>query len=1219
MTATSLDPLEFPLRGSRLIEASAGTGKTWTIAALYLRLVLGHGGDAAFPRSLTPPEILVVTFTDAATKELRDRIRARLAEAARYFSGGVSLSAVDDFLRDLRAQYPSDAWPACARKLQLAAEWMDEAAVSTIHGWCNRMLREHAFDSDALFTQRLEPDQKELLREVARDYWRAFMYPLDAEAAKEVWEWWKSPAALLDEIERLLPHAKLLAPAAAPVVAIAAAKRETLRQLNPLKAPWLQWCNELRQLFDDSQSKKLFSGQKLNSRNRGNWLDAIKAWAEDPGFAPLVLTDAAWWRLSPEGIAEIWTVGTPPAHPAFAALAALRPQLAALPTARNDILCHAAHEVVKRFAAAQERLAQMGFNELLTRLDAALAGPNGARLAATIRTQFPVAMIDEFQDTDAIQYRIFNAVYQVEDNDQGTAIVLIGDPKQAIYAFRGADIYTYLEARKKTPGRQYTLSCNFRSTHAQVAASNRCFEMAECRAGEGAFQFRRDGDDPVHFVAATANGRQDALTAEGAAVAAMTVWRLPMPENGEPMSKTAYRDVMADICASEMVRLLNLGHDNQAGFAGEDTMRALRPADMAVLVNTGTEANLIRRALADRNVRSVYLSDRDSVFQRPEAFDLQLWLTACAEPDDGRALRAAMATTTLGLGWAALDRLNHEEIAWDDAVLQFRGYRECWRRQGVLPMLRRLLHDFAVPTRLLAQGGSGERSLTDVLHLAELLQQVSTLLDGEHALIRYLAEQRNDENEGGEGSQIRLESDADLVQVITIHKSKGLEYPLVFLPFACAFRAIKAEDHALKWHDGTGALHVELVNDDTVVSRADRERLGEDLRKFYVAVTRARYATWLGVAPVNELERSAFGYLIGGDAQSGVDTLANGHPEITVVDLPSVHSDRFRGVAQLAREGSARVPIRTVPEHWWIASYSALSTEATPVALGSAETPEEDQYREAAAAESVTPPVTPATPLVAVAARPSVGLLHDFPGGASAGLFFHSLLERMADQGFGQVAVDPVWLRETIARRCAVRGWERWIEPLAKWAQHFLQMPLTNQPPFTLAQTSADRVVAEMEFWVAVDEVDLRQLDDLVCRHIQVGADRPALKRGQLNGMLKGFIDLIVEHEGLYYVLDYKSNRLGQDDAAYSVEAMAKDVLSHRYDLQYVLYLLALHRLLRLRLPGYDYDQHIGGAIYLYLRGSQAPGCGLHADRPPRALIEALDRLFTRSSAKEAA
>ena len=173
--------------------------------------------------------------------------------------------------------------------------------------------------------------------------------------------------------------------------------------------------------------------------------------------------------------------------------------------------------MVKRFAAAQERLAQMGFNELLTRLDAALAGPNGARLAATIRTQFPVAMIDEFQDTDAIQYRIFNAVYQVEDNDQGTAIVLIGDPKQAIYAFRGADIYTYLEARKKTPGRQYTLSCNFRSTHAQVAASNRCFEMAECRAGEGAFQFRRDGDDPVHFVAATANGRQDALTAEGAA------------------------------------------------------------------------------------------------------------------------------------------------------------------------------------------------------------------------------------------------------------------------------------------------------------------------------------------------------------------------------------------------------------------------------------------------------------------------------------------------------------------------------------------------------------------------------------------------------------------------------------------------------------------------------------------------------------------------------
>lgn len=241
-TATALDPLRFALRGSRLIEASAGTGKTFTIAALYLRLVLGHGAaDEAFSRPLMPPEILVVTFTDAATKELRDRIRARLAEAAEYFladaAGVCPRPQGENLLHDLRAEYPPHAWPGCARRLQLAAQWMDEAAVSTIHGWCNRMLREHAFDSGSLFTQRLETDQSELLAEVVRDYWRCFMVPLDQDAARRVASWWASPAALQEAVAAVLPHVGRLASSAAPLQALAAADAAHAQRLTELKAP----------------------------------------------------------------------------------------------------------------------------------------------------------------------------------------------------------------------------------------------------------------------------------------------------------------------------------------------------------------------------------------------------------------------------------------------------------------------------------------------------------------------------------------------------------------------------------------------------------------------------------------------------------------------------------------------------------------------------------------------------------------------------------------------------------------------------------------------------------------------------------------------------------------------------------------------------------------------------------------------------------------------
>lgn len=283
-----LDTLRFPLHGSHLIEASAGTGKTFTIAALYVRLVLGHGGADAYGRALTPGEILVVTFTDAATQELRDRIRSRLAVAADAFRvdpGSIgSASPGQDPWHGLRAEYPPEQWPVCARKLQLAAEAMDEAAVSTIHSWCNRMLREHAFDSDSLFTQELETDQRELLSEVVRDYWRSFMVALDADAVAEVRQWWSGPAALQVSIGGLLEHAGLL-PAAlrAPAEALREALADRQQRLAEIKAPWSAWVDELQTLLDTARDKKQLNGSKLKKNNYDAWLQCLARWRDDRG------------------------------------------------------------------------------------------------------------------------------------------------------------------------------------------------------------------------------------------------------------------------------------------------------------------------------------------------------------------------------------------------------------------------------------------------------------------------------------------------------------------------------------------------------------------------------------------------------------------------------------------------------------------------------------------------------------------------------------------------------------------------------------------------------------------------------------------------------------------------------------------------------------------------------------------------------------------------
>jgi exodeoxyribonuclease V beta subunit len=1212
--------LRFPLRGSQLIEASAGTGKTFTISALYLRLILGHGDEASsFGRELLPPQILVVTFTDAATKELRDRIRTRLAEAARFFRD--EIEAPDGLLAELREQFAVESWPGCANRLDIAAQWMDEAAVSTIHSWCQRMLREHAFDSGSLFTQSLETDHSELLGEVLRDYWRRFCYPMSGDALKWVRDNWGGPAALLPRVRGLFGRERADA-TDDPAELIAASLQERRKALQTLKAPWSEWADELLAICQDGVARKIVDGRKMQERYFRPWFEKLSAWAADEAVEALEL-GTGFTRLTPDGIAEAWKSHAP-SHPAFEAMLGLKAALSGLPRPDAAVLQHAAQWVSARFEEEKRRRAEMGFDDMLLRLDAALQDTGGERLATLIREQFPVALIDEFQDTDPVQYRIFERIYRLEDNDEQTGLFLIGDPKQAIYAFRGADIYTYLRARSATAGRWHTLDTNYRSSHAMVESVNRVFERAEQRAqGRGAFLFRENGHNPVPFANALAQGRKERLDVDGRPLAALTLWHL---QTDQPVSGTVYRQQLAASCASEIVRLLNAGQQGQAGFSMADgSLRGLLPADIAVLVRDGKEAQAVRNELNARGVRSVYLSDKDSVYAAQEAHDVLAWLKACADPDAERILRAALACTTLDLPLTELERLNQDELAWEQRVMQFREYRSLWRVQGVLPMLRRLLHDFALPQTLIGRP-DGERVLTNLLHLSELLQQAAAELDGEQALIRHLAEHLALSGQTGEDQILRLESDEQLVKVVTIHKSKGLQYPLVFLPFICSSKPVDGTRLPLVYHDTDGRAQISLQPTEELIQRADDERLAEDLRLLYVALTRSEHACWLGIADLKRgnanssvLHRSALGYLLGGgellaesvDLNIWLDGLAQSCEGIALEPLPEPEPFTFSAPRNEAPLLKPLVPRRRAAENWWIASYSALRIGDTVIAAGD-QSPDSPQAQKLFDDERLDPEA-PRDVLVAGSD------IHRFPRGPNPGTFLHGLFEWAGNEGFARAARQPELIRDAVARRCSRRGWEGWIDTLSGWLEALLNMPLRlgdeAEPVALGALDRPNQYRVEMEFWFASHQVDVARLDTLVRQHTHGNAPRAGTETVSLNGMFKGFIDLTFEHHGRYYVADYKSNWLGSDDGAYTDTAMEAAILDNRYDLQYVLYLLALHRQLKARLTDYDYDRHMGGAVYLFLRGSRAASQGAWFTRPPRALIEALDLMFQGKSA----
>jgi len=1218
-TAQPLNTQAFPLSGTRLIEASAGTGKTYTIAALYVRLILGHGQDTTLSaRELLPPDILVVTFTDASTKELRERIRARLTETALFFRQQQVES--DPFLDQLRASYDLSDWSTCARRLELAANWMDESAVYTIHSWCNRMLQQHAFDSGSLFRQEVNTDDAELLNEVVRDYWRTYFYQLsnDDPDFQTIYSLFKQPDALLKEIKALLrnsdPIGEWVSKDQSLKELTTAINKSKQKALENLKQPWGQWADEVTTLLDTAVTNKVLPARNYNVANRNNWINKIKQWSSDPLQEKLDIGQG-FINLTPNGMAELVNTGqTPPKHPGFAAISQLPQQLAALPSLRIELIKHAVHWIRNRYDTEKQRLAQMTFDDMLTRLDKALLGPNGEQLASVIRQQYPIALIDEFQDTDPVQYRIFERLY-ADSSNTDLGCFMIGDPKQAIYSFRGADIYTYLKAHKVTTGRHYTLDTNYRSTTALVNAVNQVFLQAD-QQDEGAFRFKSGNDNPLPFIQVKAQGRKDEWVINGQPATALTLWHNETPD---PIGMPAYRKEMAEVTASEIVRLLNLANKGSTGFKSSDSFQALQPADIAILVRTGKEAKVMRNALTARQLRSVYLSEGDSIYQTGAAGDLLIWLKAMAEPRNERKVRAALSTATLGWPYQALHHLTQDEPSWEQQLERFIGYQQRWQQDGILPTLRQMISDYGLHTQL-TLANEGERCLTNLLHLSELLQQASSQLEGEQALIRHLAEAIADEsNQASDENVIRLESDANLIKIITIHKSKGLEYPLVFLPFICSFRDVRSSDAYYRYHDENQNLVIDLSKDDAIKSLSDRERLQEDLRLLYVAMTRAQHACWLGIAPIkvgkakdSQLEKSAFGYVLGWQAKTPSNALADHLTQlkgdcaaITLAEFPAPTLDNYHPSQQQEEPDLAKVSTANIADNWWIASYSALQTEDKNVIQGDLSITPETAQDDKQSDEADTYVRSLTTTLSGI---------HSLPRGAGPGVLIHELLEQCAHLGFQAMKESPTQRQQLINKIFSHDTWNDKRDIIALALTQWLTLPLLEGADICLADLGIDQYQAELEFLIGADDVNVQDLDRLVTDHTFAGKSRPRLLPGQMNGLLKGFIDLVFVHNQQYYVADYKFNGLGNNDAAYTEEVMETAMLSKRYDLQYALYLLALHRLLKARLgASYDYDTHVGGGLYLFLRGSQGAAGGRVLAKPPKVLIESMDSLFSGS------
>ncbi|MBW1978593.1 MAG: exodeoxyribonuclease V subunit beta [Deltaproteobacteria bacterium] len=1198
------DLLQSSLEGTNLIEASAGTGKTYTVACLFLRLIL--------EKHLGVNEILVLTFTEAAVEELKDRIRTKLRQALDALRTGKSEDQFLIHLLDLN----KDRRHAFSL-VEEAIRAFDEASIFTIHGFCLRMLRDNAFESGSLFDTELVTEDDSLKREIVEDFWRNHFYQASPLFVRYALKNRVSPQSLLSLLSNrtgqpylsIKPEVNFVDPAP---------QEETLKAMfDKVRDQWPSVRNQVEEVLRESEALKRTIYRKDKIPELISAMDEfITSSASLPflfkGFDKFTMTQIR--NATKSGY-------TPPVHSFFQLCEELSDVQKELEKLYSRCLLWLKRrmfvEVGERLEKEKRQRNIQTFDDLLLKMKRALEGKGGESLSKAIRSKFKAALVDEFQDTDPVQYFIFKKVF----SRKGSILFFIGDPKQAIYSFRGADIFTYMGAAGEVQ-RKFTLGENWRSEPDLVNAVSTVFGNADAPFLYEAIEF--------HQPAPVAGKEPQALQIDGKCPPPLQIWFLDArkwTDNAKPLGKTVARKLVSKAVAGEISRLLALSKNGRA-LIGE---RPLAESDIAVLVRRNSEASMMKEALSELGIQSVLFST-GNLFETREAMEVERVMSAIVEPTNAKLIKAALATDMLGMRGEELEDLSRDDAKWEEWLVRFKSYRELWHERGFIRMFRAFLSEQNILTRLIALP-EGERRVTNVLHIMEVAHRIGTekKLDMT-GLLKWLSEQVASDTTSLEEHQLRLESDENAVKLVTIHKSKGLEYPVVFCPFSWDGSRIKRNRNQFTFHDEVGKmkLTLDLGSEEAEKNRllAEKEQLAENLRLLYVSLTRARsYVYWVW-GRINEAETSAPAYLLhpvqgerDDDIVEAVEKrFSSLSDEDVFSELRSIQ-EKSGGCLRIAKlpvtEAEKTEPQETgdqdlsclrfsgiIDREWKVSSFSSLVSSK----WGQEDLPDYDSLDIPESEEPGLPEES------SLEVEPSG--IFSFPRGTRAGTFLHDLFEHL-----DFASNDASTVEGLAEEKLQQYGFETtWASIVCEMIGKVLSVPLKfENTTFNLSMIQNTDRLNELEFYFPLKKLSAGGLQEILAKHkcpasfSDVPEHMEKLDFAPLRGFMKGFMDMVFRFRERFYLVDWKSNFLGSRVEDYSPLKLSAAMEESYYVLQYLIYTVALNQYLKLRIPRYSYENYFGCVYYVFLRGvdpEKGPEFGVYKDRPPAGLIDELSKAF---------
>ena len=1192
--------LNASIENVNFIEASAGTGKTYTLEGLYLRLLL--------EKELTPNQILVVTFTRAATEELKDRIRKKMVLLKEAL---LSNQCDEPFVQQLvkRIGNRNKAF----ERVQTGLVDFDMASIYTIHGFCQRVLNENAFETDNLFESDVLTDPMNLYSEIARDFWRKHFYEAPRELIiHELDNKISGPEFFISLLQNCRhPHLRIIPEnIAEPSLEILKDYRSLFTEI---RNNWIQYKETVLSLLKDpclngtrygtlqaSSKDNKFSKREMRIRGLVSEMDQFTSNISNgyPVFNKFDLfRQREITRLTKKG-------QSPPQHQFFQLCDTFFDQYSNLKVRMDRYRVFLKSQFLKfagaRLTEEQNKTNHMRFDDLLLMVNQALDGREGIQLANRLRDQYRAVLVDEFQDTDSIQFDIFSRLFRHKD----TPLFLIGDPKQAIYGFRGADIYSYLDAVRDS-GEPFTLLTNYRSDPPLIQAVNSIFSQQP-----HPFLFK-------DIVFESVSSGTPEINETTLSPAPMVLWHLLFEKEKKPLSQTDATRLIVSAMADE---ILNLTRNPKMGPGF---------GDIAVLVRTNRQAKIVQEKFSEKKIPAV-IYQSGNIFSTYEAMEIHRLLMGIVFHNDNSRIKAAVATSLLG-GDGNSEDFIEESGEWEKRLSKVKKYAFIWKDQGFMRMFSQVMAEENVKSRLM-RFPDGDRRLTNILHLIELLHQatIEEKLDS-IGLVKWLNEKRQTNEGDTELHLLRLESDANAVNILTIHKCKGLEFPIVFCPFSWDSFVHRSE--TVEFHDPEyqNRLTMDLgsENKEKNAVQAQNEQMAENLRLLYVALTRARKKCYLAWGGIKNTETSAPAYLFHFDGEDTSDVIGalkacmlNKSNNDLLADLNRLADSADNTISIGALPGIVRKEITTeskvepslvsmkfsssINRDFQISSYSSLTTSDRRDYVFFERG---DQTGEKPLPEFNSVMFTQTMP-----AKQVFSDILDFPRGTRAGIFFHDIFEQIEFSEKDDQVYDKI-VREKLLQY----GFDpRWQSVICKMIRNVLSTILLEiSPEFSLSFLSAKHKINEMEFYFPVDYLTPKIMADCFYNfaspnvpenyHHQIGM----LKFIPFWGYMKGFADLIFHYNHRYYIVDWKSNHLGSTLHHYTGKALSDAMAHHHYVLQYHLYVLALHRYLKIKMPSYCYEKQFGGVFYLFIRGMEPEkGCeyGVYFDRPEKVMIEMLEQ-----------